>query len=99
MRSILQAVRPDRQTLMFSATMPRRAEQLAAEALAGDALRVAVGVAGAGNAAVLQHVLARSSRSRLPPAPAPAPAPSPDHSSPPALSGGCLSAARCHCVA
>ena len=54
-RSVLAAVRPDRQTLLFSATMPRRAESLAAEALA-DPVRVVVGRAGAGNADVLQHV-------------------------------------------
>jgi hypothetical protein len=54
-RSLLGQARPDRQTLLFSATMPRKVERLAADALAAP-LRVCAGEAGAANADILQHV-------------------------------------------
>lgn len=53
MRSILGQVRPDRQTLLFSATMPRKVERLVTDALAGP-VRVAVGELGAANEDVTQ---------------------------------------------
>jgi ATP-dependent RNA helicase DDX42 len=52
-RSLLGRTRPDRQTLMFSATMPKKVERLAAEALT-EPVRVAVGEAGAANEDVRQ---------------------------------------------
>ena len=46
MRSLLGQVRPDRQTLLFSATMPRRVEALVRDAVS-EPVRVTVGGAGA----------------------------------------------------
>eukprot|EP00252_Welwitschia_mirabilis_P010211 TRINITY_DN23381_c0_g1_i1.p1 TRINITY_DN23381_c0_g1~~TRINITY_DN23381_c0_g1_i1.p1 ORF type:complete len:856 (+),score=165.40 TRINITY_DN23381_c0_g1_i1:380-2569(+) len=56
-RSIVGQIRPDRQTLLFSATMPGKVERLAREVLL-DPIRVTVG-AGAANEDVKQvvHVL------------------------------------------
>ena len=47
-RSIIGQIRPDRQTMLFSATMPRRVEDLARDALV-DPIRVTVGRVGAAN--------------------------------------------------
>ena len=44
-RSILGQVRPDRQTLLFSATMPRKVEALVRDALTAP-LRISVGAVG-----------------------------------------------------
>lgn len=55
-RSICDAVRPDRQTLLFSATMPRHVERLAA-AVTSDPVRVAVGPEGAANRDVRQEAV------------------------------------------
>ena len=55
-RSIVFNVRPDRQTLMFSATFRKRVETLAREALT-DPIRICVGVAGEANEDVSQHVV------------------------------------------
>ena len=51
-------IRPDRQTLLFSATMPRRIENLARDILTRP-LRITVGNIGAANADITQraHVL------------------------------------------
>ena len=46
-RSILGQVRPDRQTLLFSATMPRKVEALVRDALTAP-LRISVGAVGWG---------------------------------------------------
>lgn len=53
--SLLNVVRPDRQTLLFSATLPRRIEALVAEALSNP-VRISVGLLGAANADVTQRV-------------------------------------------
>jgi ATP-dependent RNA helicase DDX42 len=59
-RSILDQVRPDRQTLLFSATFKRRVEALATRALSNP-VRLQVGTAGAANADVRQEfVVVRS---------------------------------------
>ncbi|GIL70856.1 hypothetical protein Vretimale_3928 [Volvox reticuliferus] len=54
-RSLLGQVRPDRQTLLFSATMPRKVEQLVVDALSSP-VRITVGVTGTANADVVQEV-------------------------------------------
>ena len=58
-RQILGRIRrPDRQTLLLSATMGRRVEQVAREWLsARNAVRIAVGRTGAASMHVAQHVL------------------------------------------
>jgi len=53
--SLLNVVRPDRQTLLFSATLPRKIEALVAEALSNP-VRISVGLLGAANADVTQRV-------------------------------------------
>jgi ATP-dependent RNA helicase DDX42 len=58
-RSLVGWVRPDRQTLLFSATMPRRIEALAAECLR-DPVRISVGAVGAVNADVRQEFEVRN---------------------------------------
>ena len=45
-RSLLGQVRPDRQTLLFSATMPRKVEALVRDALTAP-IRITVGLGGA----------------------------------------------------
>lgn len=45
-RSLLGQVRPDRQTLLFSATMPRKVESLVRDALTAP-IRITVGIGGA----------------------------------------------------
>ncbi|KAB2015762.1 hypothetical protein ERO13_D08G050600v2 [Gossypium hirsutum] len=54
-RSIVGQIRPDRQTLLFSATMPRKVEKLAREILS-DPVRVTVGEVGTANEDITQHV-------------------------------------------
>ncbi|KAH9621462.1 hypothetical protein KSS87_011600 [Heliosperma pusillum] len=54
-RSIVGQIRPDRQTLLFSATMPRRVEKLAREILS-DPVRVTVGEIGMANEDITQVV-------------------------------------------
>ncbi|GAX78091.1 hypothetical protein CEUSTIGMA_g5533.t1 [Chlamydomonas eustigma] len=54
-RSILGQVRPDRQTLLFSATMPRKVERLVTDALTTP-VRITVGMVGVANEDVKQHV-------------------------------------------
>lgn len=54
-RSIVGQIRPDRQTLLFSATMPRRVERLAREILS-DPVRVTVGEIGKANEDITQIV-------------------------------------------
>ncbi|XP_043723136.1 DEAD-box ATP-dependent RNA helicase 24-like [Telopea speciosissima] len=54
-RSIVGQIRPDRQTLLFSATMPRRVEKLAREILS-DPVRVTVGEVGMANEDITQVV-------------------------------------------
>ncbi|KAJ8440856.1 hypothetical protein Cgig2_000744 [Carnegiea gigantea] len=54
-RSIVSQIRPDRQTLLFSATMPRRVEKLAREILS-DPVRVTVGEVGMANEDITQVV-------------------------------------------
>ncbi|KAH9319005.1 hypothetical protein KI387_020774 [Taxus chinensis] len=54
-RSIVGQIRPDRQTLLFSATMPRRVERLAREILV-DPVRVSVGEIGTANEDITQVV-------------------------------------------
>jgi ATP-dependent RNA helicase DDX42 len=53
--SLLNVVRPDRQTLLFSATLPRKIEALVAEALSNP-VRISVGLLGAANADIQQRV-------------------------------------------
>lgn len=54
-RSIVGQIRPDRQTLLFSATMPRKIEKLAREILT-DPVRVTVGEIGMANEDITQEV-------------------------------------------
>ncbi|XP_078443114.1 P-loop containing nucleoside triphosphate hydrolases superfamily protein [Wolffia australiana] len=54
-RSIVGQIRPDRQTLLFSATMPKRVERLAREILS-DPIRVTVGEVGQANEDITQVV-------------------------------------------
>ncbi|XP_011079538.1 DEAD-box ATP-dependent RNA helicase 24 isoform X1 [Sesamum indicum] len=54
-RSIVGQIRPDRQTLLFSATMPRKVEKLASEILS-DPVRVTVGEVGMANEDITQVV-------------------------------------------
>lgn len=54
-RSIVGQIRPDRQTLLFSATMPRKIEKLAREILT-DPVRVTVGEIGMANEDITQLV-------------------------------------------
>lgn len=54
-RSIVGQIRPDRQTLLFSATMPRRVERLAREILS-DPVRITVGEVGGANEDITQVV-------------------------------------------
>ncbi|KAM7495790.1 hypothetical protein LguiA_020204 [Lonicera macranthoides] len=54
-RSIAGQIRPDRQTLLFSATMPRKVEKLAREILT-DPIRVTVGEVGMANEDITQVV-------------------------------------------
>lgn len=54
-RSIVGQIRPDRQTLLFSATMPRKVEKLAREVLT-DPVRVLVGEVGMANEDITQIV-------------------------------------------
>ncbi|CAL0302380.1 unnamed protein product [Lupinus luteus] len=54
-RSIVGQIRPDRQTLLFSATMPRKVEKLAREILT-DPIRVTVGEVGMANEDITQVV-------------------------------------------
>jgi ATP-dependent RNA helicase DDX42 len=54
-RSLLGQTRPDRQTLLFSATMPQRVERLAADALTSP-VRITVGVTGTANEDVRQVI-------------------------------------------
>lgn len=54
-RSIVGQIRPDRQTLLFSATMPRKVEKLARETLT-DPIRVTVGEVGMANEDITQVV-------------------------------------------
>jgi len=55
-RSICQAVRPDRQCVMFSATMPAAMQRLARDVLARDAVTVSIGNVGGANEDVRQVV-------------------------------------------
>ena len=52
-RSILGQIRPDRQTLLFSATMPNKVENLVRDALTSP-VRVTVGEVGAANEDIRQ---------------------------------------------
>lgn len=54
-RSILGQIRPDRQTLLFSATMPRRVERLSRDVLSNP-IRISIGRVGAVNEDVQQRV-------------------------------------------
>ncbi|WOL04025.1 DEAD-box ATP-dependent RNA helicase 24 [Canna indica] len=54
-RSIVGQIRPDRQTLLFSATMPYKVERLAREILS-DPIRVTVGEVGMANEDITQVV-------------------------------------------
>eukprot|EP00898_Chlorokybus_atmophyticus_P008043 jgi/Chlat1/823/Chrsp104S01178 len=53
MRSIIGQIRPDRQTLLFSATMPRKIERLARDILT-DPVRITVGEVGEANEDIRQ---------------------------------------------
>ena len=55
-RSILQNIRPTRQTLMFSATMKRKIEAFAREVLS-DPIRIVVGAIGQANIDVHQSII------------------------------------------
>jgi hypothetical protein len=52
-RSIIGQIRPDRQTLLFSATMPTKVERLVRDALTSP-VRVSVGEIGAANEDIKQ---------------------------------------------
>lgn len=55
-RSVCNHVRPDRQTLLFSATFRKRIEKLAKDALQ-DPIKISQGTTGQANEDVTQHVL------------------------------------------
>lgn len=55
-RSVCNHVRPDRQTLLFSATFRKRIEKLAKDAL-HDPIKISQGLLGQANEDVTQHVL------------------------------------------
>lgn len=55
-RSVCNHVRPDRQTLLFSATFRKRIEKLAKDALSNP-IKISQGTAGQANEDVTQHVL------------------------------------------
>jgi superfamily II DNA/RNA helicase len=55
-RSICNHVRPDRQTLLFSATFKKRIEKLARDVLT-DPIRIVQGDVGEANTDVTQHVI------------------------------------------
>lgn len=55
-RSVCDHVRPDRQTLLFSATFRKRIERLAKDALQ-DPIKISQGTTGQANEDVIQHVL------------------------------------------
>ena len=61
-RSILQNIRPARQTLMFSATMKRKIEMFAREVLT-DPIRIVVGSIGQANVDVHQSIVILSDES------------------------------------
>lgn len=52
-RSIIGQIRPDRQTLLFSATMPTKVERLVRDALTSP-VRITVGEVGAANEDIKQ---------------------------------------------
>ena len=52
-RSLMGQIRPDRQTLLFSATMPRKVERLVRDALTAP-IRITVGEVGGANEDVKQ---------------------------------------------
>jgi superfamily II DNA/RNA helicase len=52
-RSLLGQIRPDRQTLLFSATLPRRIERLISDALSNP-VRITVGQMGVANEDIRQ---------------------------------------------
>lgn len=54
-RSICNNVRPDRQTLLFSATFPRKIEHLARDVLT-DPIKIIIGNMAASNTDITQHV-------------------------------------------
>ena len=56
-RQILRALRPDRQTMLLSATLNRRVEKVAQEWLRKDYVRIAVGQSGKSSEHVDQHVI------------------------------------------
>ena len=56
-RKILERIRSDRQTLMLSATMGRKVEQLTLNWLQPDAMRISVGRTGESSRNVNQHVV------------------------------------------
>jgi len=55
-RSICNHVRPDRQTLLFSATFKKKVEKLARDVLT-DPIRIVQGDVGEANTDVTQHVI------------------------------------------
>lgn len=55
-RSISQAIRPDRQCVMFSATMPARVKRLVRDVLSNDCATITVGQVGVANEDVIQIV-------------------------------------------
>jgi len=55
-RTLVAQIRPDRQTLLFSATMPKKIERLASEILSNP-VRIVVGQLGGVSVNIVQHVL------------------------------------------
>ena len=55
MTSICDSIRPNRQTLLFSATLPNRVEYLARRALT-DPIKIVIGQVGQANSDVSQHI-------------------------------------------
>ncbi|RKP38669.1 P-loop containing nucleoside triphosphate hydrolase protein, partial [Dimargaris cristalligena] len=53
-RSICERIRPDRQTLLFSATFPRKIDHLARQ-ITRDPVRIAIGQIGEANSDIRQH--------------------------------------------
>lgn len=65
MRSICDHTRPDRQTLLFSATFKKRVEKLARDVLV-DPIRIVQGDIGEANADVTQIVCVMNQSAKLP---------------------------------
>ena len=63
---IMQNIRPDRQTVMFSATFPSHVERLARKLLKHDPLEIVIGGRAAVSDTIEQHIEIRDSNTKFP---------------------------------